>query len=73
MREAFDASDGPHRHRSPNTLTSEQERHLDQPTRGWAEIDKLVRSGSSGTVELMTTMNSYDGVLVHLERKKGHE
>ena len=56
---------------SPSTLTPEQVGHLNELTQDLPVTDKVVRSGSAGTLELTVPMNSNDIVLVKLERNQG--
>jgi xylan 1,4-beta-xylosidase len=53
---------------SPKSLTTEQVAHLNELTRDVPEIDKLVRSNSTGSVEFDVPMNSNDIVLVEFKR-----
>ena len=55
---------------SPKELTAAQLAHLNELTHDLAETDKVMRSGSAGTVELTVPMNSNDVVLVKLERSQ---
>lgn len=54
---------------SPKELTPEQDAHLNELTRDLPEVDKLVKSGPTGTIELTVPMNSNDIVLVKLQRR----
>ena len=57
---------------SPKELTAAQIQHLNDITRDLAEVDKVVRSSSGGTVTITLPMNSNDIVLVKLApNKKG--
>jgi beta-xylosidase len=56
---------------SPKGLTTAQIAHLNELTRDLPETDKIVRSGSGGTVDLSIPMNSNDIVLVKLKRSQG--
>jgi xylan 1,4-beta-xylosidase len=51
---------------APNELAADQIKHLNDLTTDRPEIDKVVRSGSAGTVEFAFPMNSNDAVLVTL-------
>ena len=53
---------------SPRELTAAQIAHLNELTRDLPEIDKLVRSGSDGTVKFSIPMNSNDVVLAKVMR-----
>ena len=53
---------------SPKDLSAAQITHLNELTRDLPETDKVVQSGSTGTVEFTVPMNSNDIVLVKLER-----
>jgi len=55
---------------SPKDLTPAGVARLNDLTRDAAETDRMVRSGSDGSVELTVPMNSNDVVLVTLERGK---
>jgi xylan 1,4-beta-xylosidase len=57
---------------SPKELTAAQIAHLNELTRDSPETDKLVRSGSDGTVEMTMPMNSNDVVLVELKRSQAN-
>jgi xylan 1,4-beta-xylosidase len=52
---------------SPKELTLEQIKRLNDLTKDIPGTDKVVRSGSAGTVEVKFPMNSNDAVLVTLE------
>ena len=56
---------------SPKELTAAQVAHLNELTRDLPETDKVVRSGTDGTVEFTVPMNSNDIVLVNLARSRG--
>jgi len=56
---------------SPKELTAAQVEHLNELTRDLPETDKVVRSGTDGTVEFTVPMNSNDIVLVNLSRSRG--
>jgi xylan 1,4-beta-xylosidase len=56
---------------SPKELTVAQIAQLNGLTRDVAEADKVVRSGSDGTVDLSIAMNSNDIVLVKLKHRQG--
>jgi len=51
---------------SPNQLTDAQIAHLNEITRDTPETEKVVHSGSGGTVDITIPMNSNDIVLVKL-------
>ena len=53
---------------SPKELTAAQVAHLNELTRDLPETDKVMRSGSDGTIEFSIPMNSNDIVLVKLLR-----
>lgn len=55
---------------SPEQLTSEQIAELNALTKDLPESDKVVETGSHGTVELLLPMNSNDIVLVTLTREQ---
>jgi xylan 1,4-beta-xylosidase len=55
----------------PKELTAAQIAHLNKLTRDLPETDKVMRSGSAGTVEFTVPMNSNDVVLVKLTRSQG--
>ncbi len=55
---------------SPTNLTAEQAEHLNALTRDLPETDKIVRTGSAGTLELTLPINSNDILLLKLERAK---
>jgi len=55
----------------PRELTTAQLAHLNELTRDIPETDKVVRSGSDGTVEFAMPMNSNDVVLFKLNRSQG--
>ena len=55
---------------SPGQLTAAQIAHLNDLTRDAPEAEKLVRSGSTGTVEFTIPMNRNDIVLVKLMRNR---
>jgi len=52
---------------SPKDLSAAQVAHLNEVTRDSPESDKVVRSGSDGTIKLSVQMSSNDIVLVELE------
>jgi xylan 1,4-beta-xylosidase len=52
---------------SPKELSADQIARLNELTRDLPETDKLMQSGSAGTVELAVPMNSNDVVLVKLK------
>jgi xylan 1,4-beta-xylosidase len=54
---------------SPKELTAAQVAHLNELTRDLPETDKVVHSGTDGTVEFTVPMNSNDIVLVNLARR----
>ncbi len=54
---------------SPKDLTPPQVAHLNDLTRDLPETDRLMHSGSDGTIEVTVPMNSNDIVLVKLERR----
>jgi len=56
---------------SPKGLSTAQITHLNEMTRDLPELDKVMLSGPSGTVELVVPMNSNDIVLVTLKRNEG--
>ncbi len=53
---------------SPQELSAAQIARLNELTRDLPETDKVMRSGSKGTIELTVPMNSNDVVLVRLKR-----
>jgi xylan 1,4-beta-xylosidase len=53
---------------SPKDLTAAQINHLSELTRDLPEIDKTMRSGPAGNIELTVPMNSNDVVLVKVKR-----
>jgi xylan 1,4-beta-xylosidase len=55
---------------SPNQLTDAQIAHLNEITRDTPETEKVVHSGSGGTVDITIPMNSNDIVLVKLARSQ---
>jgi xylan 1,4-beta-xylosidase len=55
---------------SPKELSATQITHLNELTRDLPEMDKTVRSGPDGSVEIGFPMNSNDAVLVKLTRSK---
>ncbi|WP_348261556.1 beta-xylosidase [Telmatobacter sp. DSM 110680] len=55
---------------SPNELTEAQIAHLSELTQDLPETDKVVRSDTSGNVEITFPMNSNDIVLVKLARSE---
>ena len=55
---------------SPKELTEAQIAHLNDLTQDAPETDKLVRSGTDGTIDTTLPMNSNDIVLVKLVRKQ---
>jgi xylan 1,4-beta-xylosidase len=55
---------------SPKELSPEQNARLNELTRDQPETDKVVRSGPTGTVELVVPMNSNDVVLVKVTRSR---
>jgi len=52
---------------SPKDLSAAQVAHLNEVTRDSPDSDKVVRSGSDGTIKLSVQMSSNDIVLVELE------
>jgi len=57
---------------SPKDLSVAQVAHLNELTRDLPETDKVMRSGTDGTVELSVPMNSNDVVLVKLQRSQAN-
>ena len=55
---------------SPTDLSAAQVAQLNKLTRDLPETDKVVRSGSDGTIEFSVPMNSNDIVLVELEHSE---
>lgn len=55
---------------SPQTLTGEQIAKLNDLTRDTPEIDKVVKSGKDGAVEVTISMNSNDIVLIKVVRNQ---
>ena len=55
---------------SPKALTAAQVAHLNDLTRDLPETDKVLQSGSIGSVEFTLPMNSNDIVLVKLKRSR---
>jgi xylan 1,4-beta-xylosidase len=53
---------------SPKDLSAAQIARLNELTRDLPETEKVVQSGSTGTVDFAVPMNSNDVVLVKLER-----
>ena len=53
---------------APKQLSTEQIAHLNQLTRDFPEIDKVIQAGPSGSLAVPVQMNSNDIVLVKLER-----
>jgi xylan 1,4-beta-xylosidase len=53
---------------SPKDLSAAQIKHLNDLTRDLPETDKVMRSGSTGTIEITVPMNSNDVVLVKAKR-----
>jgi xylan 1,4-beta-xylosidase len=56
---------------SPKSLIAEQVTHLNDLTRDLPETNKVMRSGSAGTLEITVPMNSNDIVLIVLKLDKG--
>jgi xylan 1,4-beta-xylosidase len=56
---------------SPKNLTAPQIAHLNELTRDLPETDRVVQSGTTGTIEFTVPMNSNDTVLVKLARNAG--
>jgi xylan 1,4-beta-xylosidase len=57
---------------SPKELSAAQIARLHELTRDLPETDKVMQSGSAGTVELTVPMNSNDVVLVELNRSQAN-
>ena len=55
---------------SPKGLTAEQVAHLNELTRDLPDADRVLKSGSEGTVEFTVPMNTNDIVLVKLQRQQ---